>query len=41
MSYLVLFRSCVFCPFSTAITSLREKRVNLRAFRIFVRFALV
>ena len=31
----------VFSPFSVAITSLGEERVNLRAFRTFVRFALV
>ena len=30
-----------FSPFSIAITSLGEERVNLRAFRTFVRFALV
>ena len=30
-----------FSPFSIAITSLGEKRANLRAFRTFVRFALV
>ena len=30
-----------FSPFSTAITSLGEERANLRAFRTFVRFALV
>ena len=30
-----------FNPFSIAITSQREKRANLRAFRTFVRFALV
>ena len=41
MSYLVLFCCCVFSPFSIAITSLREKRANLSAFRTFVRFALV
>ena len=41
MSHLVLFCSCVFSPFSIAITSLGEKRANLSAFRTFVRFALV
>ena len=30
-----------FCPFSIAITSLGEERVNLSAFRTFVRFVLV
>ena len=30
-----------FSPFSIAITSLGEKRANLSAFRMFVRFALV
>ena len=35
------FCSCVFSPFSTAITSLREERANLSAFRTFVRFVLV
>ena len=41
MSYLVLFCSCVFSPFSIAITSLGEERANLSAFRTFVRFVLV
>ena len=41
MSYLVLFCSCVFSPFSIAITSLGEERPNLSTFRTFVRFALV
>ena len=41
MSYLVLFCSCVFSPFSIAITSLEEERANLSAFRTFVRFVLV
>ena len=41
MPYLVLFCSCVFSPFSIAITSLWEERVNLSAFRTFVGFALV
>ena len=30
-----------FSPFSIAITSLREERANLSAFRMFVRFVLV
>ena len=33
--------SCVFSPFSIAITSLGEERANLSAFRTFVRFVLV
>ena len=41
MSYLVLFCSCVFSPYSTAITLLGEGRGNVSAFRTFVRFALV
>ena len=41
MSYLVLFCSCVFSPFSIAITSLGEERANLSAFRMFDRFVLV
>ena len=41
MSYLVLFCSCVFSPFSIAITSLGKERANLSAFRTFVRFVLV
>ena len=41
MSYLVLFCSCVFSPFSIAITSLGEESANLSAFRTFFRFALV
>ena len=41
MSCLVLFCSCVFSPFSIAITSLGEERTNFSAFRTFVRFALV
>ena len=41
MSYLVTFCSCVFRPFSIAITSLGEERANLSAFRTFVRFVLV
>ena len=32
MSYLVSFCSCVFSPFSIAITSLVEERANLSAF---------
>ena len=41
MSYLVLFCSCVFSPFSIAITSLGKERAYLSAFRTFVRFVLV
>ena len=41
MSYLVSFCSCVFSPFSIAITSLGEERANLSAFLTFVRFVLV
>ena len=41
MSYLVSFCSCVFSPFSIAITSLGEERANLSAFRTFVRFVIV
>ena len=41
MSYLVLFCSCVFSTFSTAITSLGEEGANLSDFRIFDRFVLV
>ena len=41
MSFRVSFRSCVFSPFSIAITSLGEERANLCAFRTFVRFVLV
>ena len=41
MSYLVLFCSCVFSPFSIAITSLGEERANLSTFRTIVRLALV
>ena len=41
MSYLVSFCSCVFSPFSIAITSLGEERANLSAFRTFVRNVLV
>ena len=40
MFYLVLFCSCVFSPFSIAITSLGEERAILSVFRTFVRFAL-
>ena len=40
LSYLVSFCSCVFSPFSIAITSLGEERANLCAFRTFVRFVL-
>ena len=41
MSCLVLFCTCVFSPFSIAITSLGEERASLDAFCTFVRFALV
>ena len=41
MSYLVPFCSCVFSPFSIAITSLWEERANLSAFRMFDRFVHV
>ena len=41
MSFLVSFCSCVFQSFSIAITSLREERANLSAFRTFDRFVLV
>ena len=41
MSFHVSFCSCVFSPFSIAITSLGEERANLSAFRMFVRFVLV
>ena len=41
MSCLVLFCSCVFSPFSIAITSLGEERANFSAFRTFVRFVLI
>ena len=41
MSYLVSFCSCVFSPFSIAITSLEKERINLSAFRTFVRFVLL
>ena len=41
MSFHVSFCSCVFQPFSIAITSLGEERANLSAFRTFVRFVLV
>ena len=37
----VPFCSCVFSPFSIAITSLGEERANLSAFCTFVRFVLV
>ena len=40
-SFLVLFCSCLFSPFSIAIISLGEEKANLTAFRTFVRFALV
>ena len=41
MSYLVLFCSGDFSPFSIAITSLGEERANRSIFRTFVRFAIV
>ena len=41
MFSLVLFCSCVFCPFSITITSFGEEKANLSGFRTFVRFALV
>ena len=41
MSFHVSFCSCVFSPFSIAITSFGEERANLSAFRTFVRFVLV
>ena len=41
MSFSVSFSSCVFSPFSIAITSLGEERANLSAFRTFVLFVLV
>ena len=41
MSFHVSFCSCVFSPFSIAITSLGEERANLSAFRTFARFVLV
>ena len=41
MSFRVSFCSCVFSPFSIAITSLGEERANLSVFRTFVRFVLV
>ena len=37
----ILFLCFFFSPFSIAITSLREERANLSAFRTFVRFVLV
>ena len=37
----MLFCSCVFSPFSIAITSLGEERANLSAFHTFARFAHV
>ena len=45
-SLTICFTLCYFVlmcfrPFSIAITSLGEKRANLSAFRIFVRFVLV
>ena len=41
MSYLPLFCSCFFSPFSITITSLGKERADYSAFRTFVRFALV
>ena len=41
MSFRVSFCSCVFSPFSIAITTLGEERANLSALRTFVRFELV
>ena len=42
MSSLVLFFSCIFSPFSIAITSIQEEeRASLCAFRVFVGFPLV
>ena len=41
MSFHMSFCSCVFSPFSIAITSLGEVRANLSAFRTFVRFVFV
>ena len=38
---LCYFLLVFFSPFSSAITSLREERANLSAFRTFVRFVLV
>ena len=40
MFYLVSCSSCVFSPFSIAVTSLGEERANLSAFRVFDRFVL-
>ena len=42
MSYLVLFRSCVFQSFlALRLPRLGKKELNLSAFRMFVRFALL
>ena len=41
MSYLVLFCSLFFSPFSIAITSIGEETAYLSAFRTFVQFVLV
>ena len=41
MSFHVSFCSCVFSPFSIAITSLGKERANRSAFRTFVRFVLI
>ena len=40
-SCVILLLFFFFSPFSIVITSLKEERVNLTAFRMFVRFALV
>ena len=39
--YVLCLTLCHFVPFSIAITSLREERANLSAFRTFFRFVLV
>ena len=41
MPCIVLFCSCVFSPFSIAITSFGEEKDSLGTFRTFVQFALV
>ena len=41
MAYLVLSCSCVFSPFSIAITSLGEERANLCVFRTLCLFGFV
>ena len=40
-SCIVFFCSCVFSPFSIAITSLGEEKANLRVFRTFGRLTLL